>query len=119
MANRQCDSGKEFFWRQVVARWQRSGLGVRDFCEQEQLAEPSFYSWRRELTRRDQVGGRKRSRPKELAPRFVPVRVVPPTLPTAAPLEVVLGNGRVVRVPAEFDAALLRQLLAVLEAPPC
>jgi hypothetical protein len=48
-------------------------------------------------------------------PVFVPVRVVP-----AAALEVVLGDGRVVRVPAGFDAATLRQLFAVLaETPPC
>jgi hypothetical protein len=49
---------------------------------------------------------------------FVPVRVVP----TAASMafEVVLHGGRVVRVPAHFDAASLRQLLAILEEErPC
>jgi hypothetical protein len=34
-------------------------------------------------------------------------------------LEVVLSGGRVLRVRAGFDAAVLRQVLAVLEAPPC
>jgi hypothetical protein len=37
-----------------------------------------------------------------------------------AALEVVLGCGRVIRVPADFDTATLRQLLAVLQdTPPC
>jgi len=46
---------------------------------------------------------------------------VPVTIATAAAsLEVVLADGRVVRVPAGFDAATLRQLLAVLaETPSC
>jgi hypothetical protein len=37
----------------------------------------------------------------------------------AAALEVVLGHGRVLRVPAGFDAQALRELLRVLEEPPC
>jgi hypothetical protein len=49
-------------------------------------------------------------------PVFVPVTITA----TPAPLEVVLRDGRVVRVPALFDAATLRQLLGVLaEAPSC
>jgi hypothetical protein len=46
---------------------------------------------------------------------------VPVSIAAAPPaLEVVLRDGRTVRVPPDFDAATLRQLLAVLaEAPPC
>ena len=36
-----------------------------------------------------------------------------------ADLQVVLNSGRIVRVPAGFDAATLRQLLAILEERPC
>jgi hypothetical protein len=51
---------------------------------------------------------------------FIPVQVVTDALLTqASPLEVVLSDGRTVRVTAGFDAATLRQLLAVLEGPPC
>lgn len=35
---------------------------------------------------------------------------------TGVALEVVLGNGRVVRVPPDFDAGHLRRLLAALES---
>ena len=49
-------------------------------------------------------------------PVFVPLRVVATTSqhPGAA-FEVVLHGGRIVRVPAHFDAAGLRQLLVILE----
>lgn len=122
MANRRRDPHKAAFWRQVVARWRRSGQGVREFCAGAGLSEPFFYSWRRELAARDQRQAHHRARARKrstMAPRFVPVRVVPSPRPATAPLEVVLGNGRVLRIVAGFDAALLRQLLAVLEAPPC
>ena len=127
---RQRDLGKERFWRRVVRRWRRSQLSVRDFCSAERLAEPSFYSWRRILAERDrevrppaQRRGRSRQRdrsptrgPASLgAPGFLPVQVV-----TTAAIEIVLGNGRVIRLgDGGFDPAALRQLLAVVEAPSC
>ena len=122
----QRDRAKERFWRTVVQQWRRSGLPVRDFCADRQLSEPNFYAWRRTLAERRQEArhrrGGDRDRPSASQPVFVPVRVapVPAALAQAASLEVVLGHSRVVRVPAGFDAATLRQLLAVLEeAPPC
>lgn len=115
MTNRRRDSRKAAFWRESVARWRRSGQSVRAYCAGAGLSEPSFYAWRRQLTMRDQA-----ARPQRSAPHFVPVHVVPAAPPSAAPpLDVVLGNGRVIRVAPGFDAALLRQLVAVLEAAPC
>ena len=128
------DRGKEHFWRRLLRQWQRSGQGVRSFCRQHGLSEPSFYAWRRTIQQRDRQaqpksppGRRPRAsdprqgaaapgRPGAGQPAFVPVSIA------AAPpaLEVVLRDGRTVRVPPDFDAATLRQLLAVLaEAPPC
>ena len=109
------DPGKERHWRQLLARWQRSGLTVRDFCAQIGCSEPSFYSWRRELQRRDRVA------PAAAPPAFVPVRVVPDALPVpAAPaLEVLLPGGVVLRLPAGSDLAWLGQLLRHLEQPSC
>ena len=107
---RSRDESKAQQWRRWIARWQSSGLSVAAFCARHGLAAPSFYAWRRTLQRR-------------AAPpaAFVPVRLVPDEAPVPArPLEVVLPDGRLVRVPAGFDAATLRQLLAVLrEGPPC
>ena len=46
-------SEKEAFWRLAVEEHRASGLSVRAFCKRESLAEPSFYSWRKKLERRD------------------------------------------------------------------
>ena len=51
---RQRDSGKERFWRRLLRQWRRSGLTVREFCDQQAVSEPSFYAWRRTIAERDQ-----------------------------------------------------------------
>jgi transposase-like protein len=104
------DRHKEHQWRQRIREWRQSGLTVRAFCARHGLAQPSFYVWRRKLAQRDAA-----------YPAFVPVQVVGQTsVASSAALEVVLEGGRTIRVPAGFNAATLRQLLAVLEAqPPC
>jgi transposase-like protein len=122
---RERDRSKESFWRRVLQQCQHSGQGVRAFCEAHGLSEHSFYAWRRtiqERDRQDTARSRRESGPAsnpvtgDGRPAFVPVTIAA----GPAPLEVVLGDGRVVRVPAPFDAATLRQLLNVLaEAPSC
>jgi transposase-like protein len=102
------DERKEQQWRRWIDRWQDSGLSVPAFCARHGLSPGNFYAWRRTLQRR--------ATPQ--AP-FVPVQLVADAAPAAA-LEVVLADGRAVRVAPGFDAATLRQLLAVLrEDPPC
>ena len=95
------------YWRQVLARWQRSGLSVRAFCRAEGVNEPQFYWWRRKLS---QVETRE--------PAFVPVHVVTEELSAPAPrdIEVVLANGRCLRVGPGFDPHTLVTLVNLLEA---
>jgi transposase len=110
------DRAKERFWRTRMRQWRRSGQTARDFCAEQGLSEASFYAWRRTIAQRD-----RQAQPIASPAVFVPVRVTEPTAPNQpAALEVVVGAGRVVRVPAGFDAPTLRQLLVVLEeAPSC
>lgn len=106
---KQRDVRKEQQWRQWLRQWRASGLSVRAFCEERGLSEPSFYAWRRALAERDAE-----------AAVFVPVEVVEeePSV-TRAALELVVGEQHIVRVRPGFDAATLRQLLAVLEEKRC
>jgi transposase len=101
----QSGGGREPYWRLVVARWKHSGLSVRTFCGAEGLNPGTFYWWRREVNRRD----RSRS-------AFLPVRVVAEKVgPSAAGVEVILGNGRCVRVGVGFDPDTLVQTVELLE----
>jgi transposase len=101
----QSDGSREPYWRMVLARWKRSGLSVRTFCRAEGLNQGTFYWWRRELNRRDQ--------PK---PAFLPVRILPePAEPSSGGIEVVLANGRSVRVGAGFDPQTFVRVVELLE----
>jgi hypothetical protein len=125
-------AAKERLWRQHVSRQARSKLTVRDFCAQAGISEPSFYSWRNELARRDSVTGRparsEPAAPRRTAtstPRFLPVTIAHPGQGTrplagavASHVEVVLPSGLLVRVPAQ-DLAALRTVLELLEQRSC
>src|SRR5262245_27188100 len=98
-------SSREGYWRLVVARWKQSGRSVGAFCRAEGLNQATFYWWRRELKRRDQ--------PK---PALLPVRVLATeAVAVGAGVEVVLANGRCLRVTAGFDPHTLVQVVALLE----
>ena len=121
------DPAREKFWRRAIRDQQRSGLSVRDFCRREGLKDWTFRWWRQELARRDrQPSAAPRDRgdpePNEAPPAFLPVRVadlevVPPR--PAPPIEIVLPNGPIVRVPTGFNPSTLGHVLAVLEGRPC
>ena len=103
-------SSKEQFWRRIVRQWRSSGLSIRDFCDDQDISEPSFYAWRRIIAQRD----------AEPAP-FVPVQVVEANQTelssqlAGSGLELLLGSGRVLRVGPGFDGPTLRRLVALLE----
>ena len=105
MAKQQRDPAKEQYWRELVAQWRASGLSAREFCSLREVTEASFYSWRRELQRRD--GQRAPTR------TFVPLKIV-----AAAAVEVRCPSGHVVTV-TNADRDTLRHLFAALapEAP--
>jgi hypothetical protein len=106
---KQRDLHKEQQWRRWLRAWRASGWTVRAFCAEHGLSEQSFYAWRRTLSERDAEGA-----------LFVPVQVVADKPSVAAgALELVVSGNRTVLVRPGFDAATLRQLLAVLEDKPC
>ena len=109
---RKRDERKERQWRRWLSQWQTSGLSVQTFCARHGLVPASFYAWRRTLTQRGVDHSPK--------PNFVPVQILADHFSGPAHLEVVLADGRAVRVSPGFNAATLRQLLAVLrEERPC
>ena len=118
---------KEQEWRERVQRWQQSGESVRAFCRREGLHESAFFAWRRELTRRRQERQAVRTERKQVKSstpakpiRFLPVQVaVENRTGDLAGVEVLLSEGRTIRVRLGFDRQTLAAVLAVLEASPC
>ena len=96
-------------WAERVERWEASGLSAATFAKRERLVVKRLVWWRWKLRASS-------SAPTASPLDFLPVRVVSTatTRPsTAGPIEIVLPNGRVVRVPLGFDEADLERVLAV------
>jgi hypothetical protein len=101
-------------WIPILADWKKSGLGVREFCRRRRLRESAFWHWRAEIPDRE----RRRRELRQAKPtlRILPVRVVrEPT--SRGPIEI-LSGARTLRIPGDFDAAVLRKVLSVLEGRP-
>jgi len=128
---RRCDPQKQRYWEDVVRRWRNGGQTVRAFCLAEGLHESAFYFWRRELAQRKKPAVKKGGAvSKKPGPSFLPVRVVAPHENIASKVaskgeaacggvEIVLAQGRVVRVAPGFDRQTLTDVLSLLEARPC
>lgn len=99
-------------WAQRLQRFAHAGLTPAQFCAQEGVSLPSFYSWKRRLAAPPQS-----QTPAEASTQ---ARLLPITLaaPNAA-VELVLPNGAVLRIPPGCDLALVRALLATLGERPC
>lgn len=114
-------------WRGRIRRYERSGLTIQQFCEQEGLVAHQLAWWRRELKRRAAEDGRgkkkaakerkqgKRAKQRQATAAFVPVQVTP-SLQTQAPIEIVLDRPLRIAVAAGFDAELLAEVVRVLES---
>ena len=116
-------------WRDRMRRFEKSGLTIREFCEQEGLVAHQFSWWRSQLKRRAVESARskgtakgktaaqptRRTRePKAAVANFLPVQVASSS-PGQPSVEIILDRPPRVRVTSGFDAHLLRQVARALE----
>jgi Helix-turn-helix domain len=92
-------------WAERVAAQRRSGMSVKQFCQEQGLAECSFYAWRKRLQEQGPVrfalverSARRQERTAEAA------------------LELVLATGERLHIGTGVDPATLRAVLNVLRA---
>ena len=109
------DASKQTRWLDLIQRWQRSQLTIREFCECHHVSEASFFSWRRVLRQRGLLD--EPIATKADSPAFVKL-TLPPESAAASTVELVVGD-RLLRVRPGFDPDMIRQLVRLLEEPPC
>lgn len=101
---------REQFWRDLIERQQQSGQSIREFCDSEGVSQPSFFAWRKRLRLEN---GQPQS-------RFVPVQIdMLDSVRRAGRIEILLSDGKCVRVQPGFDEQTLIAVLSVLERSPC
>jgi len=104
---------KDRYWRNVIHEAARSGMSIREFCRQRQVTISQFYWWQRKLQR--QRPARTKKRISGGAASFVLVSEKGQSA-EAAGIELVLGDGRRLRIHKGADETTLRAVLAAMES---
>ena len=119
MGRQQRDIEKERHWAKVIREAARSGKSIREFCAQRKLKESQFYWWQRKLReRREDRALRRSGRPKVRGEAtFALVSDEPGQLD--AGIELVLADGRRVRISRGVDEETLRTVLSAVGSAPC
>ncbi len=111
-------------WRQVITRWEQSGLSIPAFSAQIGMSSSAVSYWRKRFERQPSLA----AATLDKAPSaFVPVTLVTePKHPTPVAearlgtvFEVLLRDGCTLRIPPDFESVALVRLLTVLRGNPC
>ena len=111
------DVEKRRFWQRAIRDAARSGVSIREFCRQRRLKEGQFYWWQRKLKTGRHERKMRRQDVDRGAASFALVSDEAGT--TDAGIELVLGDGRRLRISKGVDEQTLRAVLAVVEPSGC
>jgi hypothetical protein len=92
----------------LLAAYDSSGLSQTDFAQEKRLSVATLRFW---LRRRREEGGDACPRPA-----LIPITLRPSIGMVAGRIEIVLSNGRELRLPIETEAARVKSLVAALES---
>jgi hypothetical protein len=118
---RKRDVEKARRWQNIIHEAARSGLSIREFCRRRQLTMSQFYWWQRPWKPPQTSAARKRGNSAQGGGQdqasFVLVSENGES--PAAGIELVLGDGRRLRISRGVDEETLRAVLAALEPSAC
>jgi hypothetical protein len=106
------DAAKARYWQNLIREAARSGLSIREFCRRGRVTISQFYWWQRRLKQQPRPRTKRRSSGKGAA-SFVLVSEEGGSLD--AGIELVLSDGRRLRIHKGVDETTLRAVLAAME----
>ena len=115
--NGKGDVEKARYWQRTISEAARSGISIREFCRRHRLRESQFYWWQHKLRAPRQAGTLPKAGDHRRPASFALVR--DQAGETDAGIELVLGDGRRLRIRQGVDEATLRSVLAALEPARC
>jgi hypothetical protein len=102
---RQIKWWREYQARQMLSLWKQSGMSLRGFCRRYAIGYKRLLRWKRLLEAQPvSVGFVRVDLPRQ--------RIKDQT----DQMEILLGNGRIIRIRPGFDSESLHQALMVVEA---
>jgi hypothetical protein len=114
-------SDRARYWQRLVAAWAKSGLSQAEFCRRRKVKAVNFGWWKRKLESTSiphPRTGRSSSNRTAASARLAKPQFVEFRMPNAAAsaYEIVLRGDRVIRLPQQFDPAVIAQLVVAVES---
>lgn len=108
-------------WRGLIEEWQESGIDITEFCRERRIAPSSLRWWRWRLGISSNLSsGPAGGDAVRRAPRNEWIQLkIESTNSNTGLFELRWPSGRVLAIPADFDAEALGRLLAVVERSAC
>lgn len=110
-------------WRQEVEAWRASGVSAARYASERDLHPGTLAGWGSKVGEEVKLGGSRAWSTAATATKFLPVRVsvaepAPPVV--RGDVELVLLNGRRVRLSGPFELEWVSRLIDIVEGPaPC
>lgn len=109
-------------WQRLLEAWEKSGLSQAEFCRRRKVKAVNFGWWKRKLESMSKShpgtgrsgSSRTRSSPGSAHRQFVEFRMTDAAAGWA--YEVVVRGGRVIRLPQDFDPAVVAHLVVAVES---
>jgi transposase-like protein len=117
MKSKQTDVEKKHYWQQMVREATRSKLSIREFCRRNHVRESQYFWWQRKLNGNRHPKRFQKTGNKIKSASFALVSNEPEA--TDAGIELILQDGRRLRISRGVDEQTLRSVLAAVETTEC
>lgn len=117
MENNKTDIEKKRYWQKVIREATRSKLSIREYCRQNQLRESQYYWWQNKLN-----GSRRPKRLQKQSRKEKPATFALVSNDSGAAdagIELILQDGRRLRISKGVDEQTLRAVLDAVEPAGC
>jgi hypothetical protein len=94
-------------WLELLAQYCVSGLSKKDFAKNNGIKLDDLCRWHY------------RYKEKSAPPKFSPIKVIAPIVKIASPIVLKIGSQYCIELAADFDAATLSRILAVIGPRTC
>ena len=112
MAKTKKKTSRAAYWQEHISQWSGSGLTQAEYCRQNKISAAAFNWWKRYLRKKSNT-----QKDSSTPMQFVEVQGIP-TVDTVSgeTYEVMLSRGRAIKVSRNFDADVLKRLIAAVES---
>jgi hypothetical protein len=112
MAKTKKKTSRAPYWQKHISQWSESSLTQAEYCRRNELSAAAFHWWKRHLRKKSNT-----QKDSSTPMQFVEVQCIPTAHTVRGETyEILLSQGRAIRVCRDFDTDVLKRLIAAVES---